>query len=87
METTDTRDKILEGASGLFLRYGIRSVSMDNIASHLGMSKKTIYQYFRDKDEIVYSVTEAHVQGERQQFGEIANKSKNAIEELVGLSG
>ena len=77
----------MEGASGLFLRYGIRSVSMDNIASHLGMSKKTIYQYFRDKDEIVYSVTEAHVQGERQQFGEIASKSKNAIEELVGLSG
>ena len=40
------------------MRYGIRSVSMDDIAAHLGMSKKTIYQYFADKDELVDAVVE-----------------------------
>ena len=76
METTGTRDKIWKGASGLFLRYGIRSVSHGQHCQPPGDVQKTIYQYFRDKDEIVYSVTEAPCAEERQQFGEIANKSK-----------
>ena len=53
MDENDSKAKILQGATELFLRYGIRSVSMDNIANHLGVSKKTIYQYFKDKDEMV----------------------------------
>ncbi|HRX00424.1 MAG TPA: helix-turn-helix domain-containing protein, partial [Cyclobacteriaceae bacterium] len=56
MELTDTKSKILKGATELFLRYGIRSVSMDNIANHLGVSKKTLYQFFKDKNEMVFSV-------------------------------
>ncbi|GAB1446773.1 MAG: TetR/AcrR family transcriptional regulator [Cyclobacteriaceae bacterium] len=87
MEEVDTKIKILKGASELFLRYGIRSVSMDNIANHLGVSKKTIYQYFRDKDEMVLSVTEAHVLRDRDQLEKVAIDAKNAVEELVELSG
>jgi AcrR family transcriptional regulator len=87
MEEVDTKSKILKGAAELFVRYGIRSVSMDNIANHLGISKKTIYQYFKDKDEMVFSVTEAYVLRDREQLEEVANNAKNAVEELVGLSG
>lgn len=86
MEANDIKHKILKGAEELFMRYGIRSVSMDNIASHLGVSKKTLYQYFKDKDEMVYSVSEAHLLGDRQQFEEIASLAKNSVEELVLLS-
>jgi len=87
MEAIDNKNKILNGASELFLRYGIRSISMDNIANHLGVSKKTIYQYFKDKNDMVISVTEAHVLKEREQMDEVVSRSKNAMEELVELSG
>jgi len=87
MEDVDTKSKILKGASELFVRYGIRSVSMDNIANHLGVSKKTIYQYFKDKDEMVFSVTEAYVLRDKEELEAVAKSSKNAVEELVGLSG
>ena len=43
------------------MQYGIRSVSMDDIANNLGMSKKTLYQYFADKDELVEAVVERHI--------------------------
>jgi TetR/AcrR family transcriptional regulator, cholesterol catabolism regulator len=53
MEEKNQKDKILECAKELFQKYGIRSVSMDDIARHLGISKKTIYQHFSDKDDII----------------------------------
>lgn len=40
---------------------GIRAVTMDEIASRLGISKKTIYQYFKDKDAIVEAIFTAHI--------------------------
>ena len=45
----------------MFMQFGIRSVSMDDIANSLGMSKKTLYQYFADKDELVDAVIEGHI--------------------------
>ena len=51
MDTTN--DFILTEAEKLFMKFGMRSVTMDDIAKHLGMSKKTIYQHFSDKDELV----------------------------------
>lgn len=47
------REKIIVGASELFLREGIKNVSMDKIASQLSVSKRTIYMCFRDKEELV----------------------------------
>ncbi|HRF26838.1 MAG TPA: TetR/AcrR family transcriptional regulator [Ferruginibacter sp.] len=52
----DTAERILARAHDLFMQYGLRSVSMDDIASSLGMSKKTIYQYYADKDQLVDAV-------------------------------
>lgn len=86
LETNDTKDKILRGAEELFMKYGIRSVSMDNIANHLGVSKKTLYQYFTDKDDIVASVTRDHLKKERIQMEEVESRSKNAVDMLVNLA-
>lgn len=44
----EPKDRILIKAEELFMQFGIRSVSMDDIANNLGMSKKTLYQYFAD---------------------------------------
>jgi hypothetical protein len=52
----ETKDRILTRAGALFLRNGIKSVSMDDIAADLGMSKKTLYKTFASKDAIVLAV-------------------------------
>ena len=49
----ETKGNILKGVDGLFMRFGLKSITMDDIASKLSMSKKTIYQYFKDKDSLV----------------------------------
>ena len=57
----EPKDRILIKAEELFMQFGIRSVSMDDIANNLGMSKKTLYQYFADKDELVEAGVEGHI--------------------------
>lgn len=86
MEEQDIKDKILKGAEELFMRYGIRSISMDDIARHLSVSKKTLYQHFADKDELVMMVSRNHLDRNRVEFESIKASSKNLIEELVRLS-
>ena len=48
--------RIIAFAHSLFMQRGIRAVSMDEIAAGLGMSKKTLYQFFADKDQLVEAV-------------------------------
>ena len=86
MEELDVKTKILKGAEELFMRYGVRSITMDEIARHLGISKKTLYQYYVDKDDIVASTTHSHLVSEKKQFDQIAEESTNSVEELVKLS-
>lgn len=62
--------------------YGIRSVSMDEIANHLGMSKKTIYQYFKDKDALVEGVINIEIERHHEEFSRYATISENAIHEI-----
>ena len=80
------QEKIIEGAGVLFMRYGVRSVSMDDIANNLAISKKTLYQYFKDKDDIVTQTTKAIIDKDRQNFIEMRDSSTNAIEELSKVS-
>ncbi|HRJ30485.1 MAG TPA: TetR/AcrR family transcriptional regulator [Cyclobacteriaceae bacterium] len=86
MEEQDVKDKILKGAEELFMRYGIRSISMDDIARHLAVSKKTLYQHFADKDDLVLLVSRGHLQRNRAEFEGIWEAAKNPIEELAKIS-
>ena len=82
----DISQKILEIADSLFHKYGIRSISMDEIARELSISKKTIYQYFKDKDDIVYQVTVRNIKLDKEEFEEVFQSSKDAIDELLKIS-
>lgn len=82
----EIKDRIIEHAEKLFMRYGVKSVTMDDIASDLAISKKTIYQYFKDKDDIVLAATKNHIDEERKEFEEIYVTSENAIEEIFRVS-
>lgn len=80
------KDKILRGAEELFMRFGIRSVSMDDLARHLGMSKKTLYQHVPDKDELVLMVARAHMERNKALTESIRREARNPIEELARIS-
>ena len=86
MEDKETKDKILKGAEALFMKYGIRSISMDDIARHLGASKKTLYQHFTDKDEIITQVLQIHLEGNMKEMEGFSKTSGNAVDELVKIS-
>lgn len=86
MEDQGVKEKILKGAEELFMRYGVRSISMDDIARHLAVSKKTLYQHFADKEELVVMVSRGHLERNIQEFDAIRDASKNPIEELAKLS-
>ncbi len=64
------------------MKYGIRSVSMDDIANHLGMSKKTLYQYYADKDELVDAVVEGHISMIQNDCLTCRQDAKDAIHEI-----
>ena len=76
------KNKILKGAEELFMRFGIRGITMDDIAKHLGMSKKTIYQTYADKDEIVHTLMKHTLDENSKVFTTIQRTSKNVIDEV-----
>lgn len=78
----NTRDRIRQKADELYNKYGIRSVSMDDIANALGMSKKTIYQYFSDKNDLVQAVVEFTLEDMRQNCVRCLEGSKDAVHEI-----
>lgn len=67
----------------LFFKFGIRSVTMDDIAKALGISKKTIYLHYKDKDEIVYAVTEWMLQIDMEGCQHIYKVSTDPIDEIL----
>lgn len=78
--------KILAQSTELFMQYGIKSLTMDDIARHLGISKKTLYQSFSDKADLVYQGMLAHMKHEQDALNAIHDQCENAIEEMFLIS-
>jgi AcrR family transcriptional regulator len=79
----EVREKIIEASHDLFMRFSIKSVTMDDIARHLSISKKTIYLYFKDKNDLVFQVTSNHLEEEKKEIEGIKSSTSNAIETLI----
>lgn len=82
MTDIDTKERIKGVAHDLMMQYGLRSISMDDIASKLGMSKKTIYLYYKDKDELVEEVVEAKLSTNQFLCNADRKNAENAIHEV-----
>ena len=82
----EIRDRILNHARALFLRNGIKSVSMDDIAADLAMSKKTLYKTFDNKDEMVQAMMSQYLGQAQGNCTRIASGAANAVEEMLNLS-
>jgi AcrR family transcriptional regulator len=75
----DIKDRIIEGASELFKTYGIKSVTMDSLANQLGISKRTIYEIFSDKDELLVEVLTGMAQKQKALVKRVLDESENSI--------
>ena len=76
-------DRILETSKELFFRHGIKSITMDDIAHKLGMSKKTIYQFYEDKNALLSSLMIMELKAQTKEMLDIRKNSENAIDEMM----
>jgi AcrR family transcriptional regulator len=81
----ELRERIIEEAAKLFKIYGIKSVTMDSLASHLGISKRTIYETFSDKDELLTSVLQWMGEKQKAMVHKILEGSESAIHAIFRL--
>ncbi len=79
------KERITEQASDMFLRSGIKAITMDDISRELGISKRTIYEIFKDKDELLRECL-AYVDKKYEREHElIALESENTISEVFSM--
>lgn len=79
MNEVDCNDRILTGAAELFRIYGIKAVTMDTLAEYLGISKRTIYEKYTDKDELLLAVMNCMMIKQRENVDKILDSSQNVI--------
>jgi TetR/AcrR family transcriptional regulator, cholesterol catabolism regulator len=79
------KDRIVEEAAKLFKAFGIKSVTMDQLAGQLGISKRTIYEVFSDKDELLTSVLGLIADRQRAMVARVLEGSESAIHAIFKL--
>ena len=82
----DEQNKIIEITEEKFFRDGFYKTTMDEVASELKMSKKTIYKFFPSKDELVMAIAKHFMEGMKKKIIPALNSDKNAIEKLAELN-
>lgn len=78
--------KLFEKVADLFMRYGIKSMTMDEVARQLGISKKTLYQYVDNKKDLVKKMMEQHIDEEQCHLQDVFKCCENAIDEVMEMS-
>ncbi|MGY6522633.1 MAG: TetR/AcrR family transcriptional regulator [Mongoliitalea sp.] len=82
----ETKEKIIETAEDLFMKFGVRSVTMDDIARQAGISKKTIYQEFADKNQLVFETFAQALDKDKCKLGEHLSLDKGVVAHMAGMS-
>lgn len=79
-------EKVLTKVHELYMKYGIKSITMDDVSRELGISKKTLYQYVSDKDDLVGKIVDFEIQKRQEEICKCFRVGYNAVEELFELS-
>jgi len=79
------KDRILQGAKELFYLHGIKKITMDDIARHLSISKKTIYKEYADKNDIVKAICVREFSVHKSKIDILQQKADNAIDAITGI--
>lgn len=78
--------EIIQRSIPIFTRFGIKSVTMDDVARELGISKKTLYKYFKDKNDLIVKGVQMKIDADEELCGSVECQSGNAIDELFAIS-
>lgn len=81
----DCRQRIIEEAAVMFRTYGIRAVTMDMLAARLGISKRTIYEVFSDKEELLNGVLKWMAIKQNEVMSKILSETENVIEAIFKM--
>jgi AcrR family transcriptional regulator len=83
---SDDLKNILLKVRELYMKYGIKSITMDDVASELGISKKTLYHFVTDKDDLVGKFIDNEIELKKEEIYKCFKIEFNAIEELFEIS-
>ena len=84
--TTEIKNNILHKVTALFFKYGIKSVTMDDIARELGMSKKTLYQFFENKNDLLAQIMVCENERDEKMMCVVLENAENAVDEMMGFA-
>ena len=82
---TELQLRIIEQTTPMFLHYGIKTITMDMIAARLGISKRTLYENFKDKTELLLACLEKAEADRNERLGIYYTQRKNVIELLLNV--
>mgnify|MGYP006283885303 CR=1 FL=1 len=79
-------ERILNSALSLYSKYGIKSITMDDLCRELGISKKTLYQHVDDKQDLIRKVIGHEIEMQRNAMEQMFRSEMNAIDELMHVN-
>lgn len=79
------KDKLFAAAFDLYMKYGVKSVSMDDICRHLGVSKKTLYTIIDSKGDLIQKTIDLHIKKDEEDIAQITQNSDTAIDEMITI--
>lgn len=82
-----SRDHIIDQAMEMFAAQGIKAVRMDDIACTLGVSKRTLYEQFGDKEGLLLLAMNRYFERLQQRYAELAASARNVLEEMFMVLG
>ena len=78
-------DNVLQKSAELIMKFGVKSNTMDDVAKHLGISKKTLYQHFSNKEDMILKCAKAKFEFFSSALAQIKETSSDAIDELIQI--
>ena len=82
----ELKQQVLDKSKSLFMRYGIKSVTMDDIAREMGISKKTLYQVVENKSDLIEQIFQCHIEEEKRDIDQICEEAGDAVEEMLRIA-
>jgi AcrR family transcriptional regulator len=83
----ELKDRIIQEASTLFFNNGIKSMTMSDIANEMGISKRTLYEIFRDKEELLEECINLHMSKADREIKLMEENSENVVDALMRMYG
>ena len=86
LKELDITERILNSALALYSKFGLKSITMDDLCRELGISKKTLYQYVNDKQDLIRKVIDYEIAIQKTAIEKMFRKDMNAIDELMHVN-